>query len=62
MLFILPTTTPVTQLNMNYAIVAIGGVMIIVCLVWFTWGRFRFEGPVPTMLDYEPEDLARKDQ
>lgn len=48
-LFILPTATPVTQLNMNYAIVAIGGVVLIVGLVWTFWGRHRFSGPVQTL-------------
>ena len=48
-LFILPTATPVSQLNMNYAIVAIGGIVIIVGMVWIFWGRFHFSGPVRTI-------------
>ncbi|KAH7883050.1 amino acid transporter [Phlebopus sp. FC_14] len=47
-LFILPTAYPVNQLNMNYAIVAVGGVFVIVALNWATWGRFSFVGPVQT--------------
>ena len=34
---------------MNYAIVAIGGVVLIVGLVWVFWGRRRFSGPVQTL-------------
>ena len=49
-LFILPTATPVTELNMNYAIVAIGGVVLIVLGVWVVWGRFNFSGPVRTLV------------
>lgn len=48
-LFILPTATPVSQLNMNYAIVAIGGIVLIVGMVWTFWGRFHFSGPVRTI-------------
>lgn len=47
-LFILPTAHPTDSLNMNYAIVAIGTVMILVGACWVFWGRFRFEGPVKT--------------
>ena len=52
-LFILPTVTPVNQLNMNYAIVAIGGVVLLVGIVWITWGRFRFSGPAKTLVNQE---------
>ncbi|GLB39550.1 putative amino acid permease [Lyophyllum shimeji] len=48
-LFVLPTATPVNQLNMNYAVVAIGGLALIVAVVWFSWGRFHFHGPVSTI-------------
>lgn len=34
---------------MNYAIVAIGGVIILVGLCWMLWGRFHFVGPVKTV-------------
>ncbi|KAH7928361.1 amino acid transporter [Leucogyrophana mollusca] len=47
-LFVLPTAYPVGTLNMNYAIVAVGGLVIIVAINWVTWGRFSFEGPVQT--------------
>lgn len=33
---------------MNYAILAIGGVALIVIVNWFTWGRYSFVGPVHT--------------
>ena len=48
-LFILPTARPTTVLNMNYAIVAIGGVFVLVGACWAFWGRFRFVGPVQTV-------------
>ncbi|KAH7915957.1 amino acid/polyamine transporter I [Hygrophoropsis aurantiaca] len=47
-LFVLPTAHPVDTLNMNYAIVAVGGLVIIVAINWLTWGRLQFEGPVQT--------------
>ena len=50
-LFILPTATPVTELNMNYSIVAIGGVIALVGVVWAAWGRRHFRGPVQTIVD-----------
>ena len=34
---------------MNYAIVAIGGVILLVCTVWLLWGRHHFVGPVKTL-------------
>lgn len=52
-LFILPTAHPVNQLNMNYAVVAVGGIMLIVSSTWIFWGRFRFTGPVHTNIDIE---------
>ena len=33
---------------MNYAILAIGGVILIVAVNWVTWGRHSFVGPVQT--------------
>ncbi|KAF7357366.1 Amino acid metabolite permease [Mycena sanguinolenta] len=52
-LFILPTAHPVTELNMNYAVVAVGGLMLLVVLMWFLWGRTRFSGPVFTRVELE---------
>ncbi|TFK89396.1 amino acid transporter [Polyporus arcularius HHB13444] len=48
-LFILPTAHPTTALNMNYAIVAIGAVVLLVSACWVLWGRFHFVGPVKTV-------------
>jgi len=60
-LFILPTSRPVTQLTMNYAIVAIGGVIILVGMTWVCWGRFRFDGPVKTVVfDVTAQDVSTK--
>ena len=47
-LFILPTSYPATSLNMNYAIVAVGGIILVVGFTWAIWGRFHFVGPVKT--------------
>ncbi|VDB96698.1 unnamed protein product [Peniophora sp. CBMAI 1063] len=47
-LFVLPTARPVTAQNMNYAIVAVGGIIVLVVLAWFGWGRHSFKGPVAT--------------
>ncbi|EJU00128.1 hypothetical protein DACRYDRAFT_55071 [Dacryopinax primogenitus] len=47
-LFILPTSTPVTSLNMNYAILAIGAILILVALQYLIWGQWIFRGVVTT--------------
>ena len=44
---------------MNYAIVAIGGVVLIVALCWVAWGRRHFHGPVSTLVE-EAEEGDRK--
>jgi len=48
-LFILPTSTPVTAINMNYAIVAIGGVLLLILISWFAYGVRHYKGPVSTV-------------
>ncbi|KAH9903180.1 amino acid transporter [Cubamyces lactineus] len=48
-LFVLPTAHPTDALNMNYAIVAIGAVILLVGACWVFWGRLRFTGPVKTV-------------
>ena len=50
-LFVLPTSHPVSAMNMNYAVVAIGGVLVLVVLGWFAWGRKSFFGSVVTRAD-----------
>ena len=40
---------------MNYAIVAIGAVMLIVAACWILWGRFQFVGPMKTTEDEKKE-------
>ena len=59
-LFILPTAHPTTALNMNYAIVAIGAVVLIVAVCWTVWGRFHFVGPVKTVEEERRDALAEK--
>lgn len=46
--FVLPTSMPVTALNMNYAVVAIGGLILLVSLQWLVWGRKVYHGIVHT--------------
>ncbi|KAF8487943.1 amino acid transporter [Gautieria morchelliformis] len=53
-LFILPTERPVTALNMNYAIVTIGGMLLFTLLAWALYGRHHFRGPVKTVGIVEP--------
>jgi len=48
-LFVFPTVYPVDVFNMNYAIVAVGGLLVIVTINWFWWGRYSFKGLVKTV-------------
>lgn len=46
---------------MNYAVVAIGGLLLIVALAWVFWGRHHFVGPVPTVAyDVASDKIPRK--
>ena len=56
-LFVLPTAHPTTALNMNYAVVAIGGVLLLVGACWAFWGRFHFSGPVKTVEESSSEKV-----
>lgn len=47
-LFILPTAYPVDVLNMNYAIVAVGSLLVVITINWIWWGRHSFKGLVKT--------------
>ncbi|KAI0708361.1 amino acid transporter [Earliella scabrosa] len=47
-LFLLPTSHPTNAENMNYSVVAIGGVGLFVGACWTLWGRRNFRGPVKT--------------
>ncbi|KAJ7205269.1 amino acid transporter [Mycena pura] len=60
-LFVLPTAHPVTQLNMNYAVVAVGGLMLLVLIMWVFWGRTRFSGPVFTAAVSTATEVREKD-
>ncbi len=57
-LFVLPTAHPVTQFNMNYAVVSVGGIFLIVGLTWIFWGRHHFIGSVHTNSDIVEEGTA----
>jgi len=45
-----PSEYPVTQDNMNYAVVIIGGVLLIAAIYWFISARHWFVGPKRTDL------------
>ncbi|KAK8869444.1 hypothetical protein IAR55_000008 [Kwoniella newhampshirensis] len=49
--FVLPTSHPTTALNMNYAIVAIGGLIVLVSLQWIFWGRKVYDGVIHTFVE-----------
>jgi hypothetical protein len=58
-LFVMPTTRPVTALNMNYAVVAIGGLIVLVSVQWVVWGRRVYKGVVHTFVEREEEEEGR---
>ncbi|OCH86742.1 amino acid transporter [Obba rivulosa] len=58
-LFVLPTARPVDSTNMNYAIVAVGGIIVIVTLCWLLWGCRHFAGPVQTTTNQIAQDPAK---
>ncbi|KAI0033568.1 amino acid transporter [Vararia minispora EC-137] len=60
-LFVLPTSFPVTAQNMNYAIVAIGGVVLLVVGAWFAWGQGSFRGAAGTV-ESAPSELVSADE
>lgn len=41
---------------MNYAVVAIGGLIVCTMLAWVLWGRYHFTGIVETTLGDQEED------
>ncbi|GAB7351499.1 hypothetical protein MBLNU459_g2145t1 [Dothideomycetes sp. NU459] len=43
--FNLPTLSPVDSENMNYTCAAIGAIMLIAAITWFTTGKHQFTGP-----------------
>ncbi|XP_024516104.1 amino-acid permease BAT1 homolog isoform X2 [Selaginella moellendorffii] len=45
-LFCLPVAYPVTETSLNYAPVAVGGVLILVVTSWLVYARHWFRGPV----------------
>ena len=43
--FNFPTIAPVTSDNMNYCSVAVGAIMLLSLITWFTTARKQFRGP-----------------
>jgi hypothetical protein len=41
-----PSLEPVTSQNMNYAVVVMGGWLVIGTVYFFGWGRKKYVGPV----------------
>ncbi|KAL0946011.1 hypothetical protein HGRIS_012288 [Hohenbuehelia grisea] len=60
-LFILPTAHPVNELNMNYAVVAVGGLLLLVTAAWALWGRYHFVGSVHTNIDLKTDHVDAKE-
>lgn len=58
--FNLPTVSPVTSENMNYTSAAIGVIMLIATVTWFTTGRRQFTGPESggVVIEGAPHHLA----
>ncbi|KAJ3289158.1 hypothetical protein HDU79_004286 [Rhizoclosmatium sp. JEL0117] len=59
--FVMPTSFPVTSMNINYAIAGIGLVLTLVIISFFVWGKGRFVGPVRTV-DISVDDLVDLDK
>ena len=47
---------------MNYAVVAIGGLLFMTTCMWFSWGRSQFAGPVKTMIKLSDSRKAVADR
>lgn len=52
-----PAEYPVTKGNMNYAIVIIGGIVLITSIYWIFWARHSFIGPKRIDMDPTPMPL-----
>ena len=70
--FNFPTLSPVTSENMNYNIAAVGGIMLIAVITWFTTGHKQFRGPesggvvieggeIRVVADVEDEEERKKE-
>jgi hypothetical protein len=58
-LFLLPQASPITHLDLNYAPIALGVVLVVATSWWFISARQSFHGPI----NYgTPEELARMEQ
>jgi len=44
-IFMLPGTYPITSVTLNYAPVAIGGVLLLIAAAWVLSAQFWFSGP-----------------
>jgi amino acid transporter len=55
--FIIPTVHPISALNMNYAVVAIGGLVVLVTVQWFVSGRKHYHGVIHTFVPTEATEV-----
>jgi amino acid transporter len=58
-LFMLPTATPITLTNFNYAPVAVLGVIVIVTIWWLVSARHWFKGPIIQGSEAELEAIEK---
>ena len=56
LIFTLPAVSPITRLTFNYTPVAIGGVILMITLVWLFSARHWFAGP---KLEVDNSDIVR---
>jgi len=47
---------------MNYAIVAIGGLLALIAISWFAFGRHHYHGPVSTVDEFVEGDSYGDDK
>ena len=68
--FNFPSVYPVNSENMNYTSAAVGVIMFVAAVTWFTAARKRFSGPeiegligiVLGSYENDPEDIKRREK
>ena len=59
-LFLFPTAHPVNAENMNYAVVAIGSLLVLVGTAWFAWGKDQYTGAQPSVSTGIVEEIVEE--